>query len=140
MRRFRLLTIAALGVLALTACGEELVIPSAAVGDCLQSSDLESSVAQFSVVECDTSHDAEVFALVDLAHSGEFDATTIIDESNAACLARFESYVGIDYNESVLLIRPVHPTQITWDAGDRQTVCVVTSPEMVTESFASSEI
>jgi hypothetical protein len=131
---------AAATALVVSACGGQLVIPTANVGDCVQSSDLDSEATQFTVVACDESHDAEVFALVELTYGGEYDEDAIIEESNDACLERFEGYVGADYNDSVLVIRPVHPTEVTWNAGDTQTVCVATSPEMVTESFAGSGI
>lgn len=138
MRHVKASVFVVFGALALAACGDEVVIPTAAVGDCFQSSDLETAISQLPIVACDSSHDAEVFALVELGISGEFNEAAIVAESNDACLDSFEPYVGLDYNASVLTIRLVHPTASTWAAGDTQTICVATSPEMVTESFAGS--
>lgn len=43
-------------------------------------------------------------------------------------LAEFESFVGMPYDQSALEVTWLEPTEESWEAGDRELVCMITDP------------
>lgn len=109
--------------------GEESVF-DLNIGDCFDDPEdnAEGLVSDLALIPCDEPHDNEVFALVDYpaedgeAFPGDDAIETFADEE---CLPIFEDYVGLPYDESVLLFAPVKPTADTWADGDREIVCLL---------------
>jgi hypothetical protein len=101
-----------------------------AVGDCydpIRDSDDDALLAVI-FVPCDRPHLAEVFGVQDIdgPATAEYPGDARVDdESVEICDAAFETYVGIDFDESELGYIYYAPTRRTWPAGDRQVVCVV---------------
>lgn len=103
-----------------------------AVGQCFDSdgfslsAPLDLSTAR--VVPCDGPHQQEVFAVIvepdppGAPYPGEAVMTSFAGD---ACLAAFSPYTGLDYEASSLDIAEAEPTQTSWDAGDRATVCAL---------------
>lgn len=80
------------------------------------------------VVDCELPHDAEVFAVVRQgdADDAEFPGEDALrDQADEECFSRFEDFVGIAYEESVLDIATLWPTEGAWEDGDRTITCVV---------------
>lgn len=83
---------------------------------------------QTTVVDCELPHDAEVFAVVRQgdAEDAEFPGEDALrDQADEECFSRFEDFVGIAYEESVLDIATLWPTEGAWADGDRTITCVV---------------
>lgn len=103
------------------------------VGACV---DLTGSGGQVTVVDCDRPHDAELYAVVDVADAGlagaEADAypgrDAVIAAAEEECAARFEDHVGRAHAESSLDASFLVPTEGTWSIGDRSIACLVEDP------------
>ena len=85
----------------------------------------EEEVTSVSRVQCEQPHDNEVFAVFDYSGQGdEFPGQDALrGQADEECEARFEDYVGIPYEDSVLLATYLTPTEQTWAQGDREIVC-----------------
>ena len=115
-------------VLLATACGGDKSVYSLEVGDCFD--DPPSQAAEVEGVDeasCSESHDNEVYSVADHPASGDApypDADALDAYSSGYCLSVFETYVGIDYQESRLEIGYFFPLRDGWeDADDREVVC-----------------
>lgn len=111
-----------------TAGPEDADVFTLAVGDCLVEDTQDGEVQSVPVVPCDQPHASEIFYsyIIDadtLPSSTEMEA--IVDEQ---CIANFESFVGLPYTDSVLQVTWLEPTQESWDAGDRELLCMVVDP------------
>lgn len=124
MRRARLLT-PLLAALALVGCGQGEPV-ELAVGDCLI---VSGDLRDVPVVPCDGPHEAEVYALVDVADAPSFDEQALITDVQDQCVALFDAYVGEPYRTSSLDIFYQHPLQDAWDAGERGAVCAAFVPD-----------
>lgn len=107
--------------------GESAGLDPAGVGECLDLAVEGANVVDTIEVPCDQAHDAEAFHRILLA-SGPFPGdAALADEADAACLERFEDYVGTDYAESEYWLDSLVPTEAGWAAGDREVVCLLVS-------------
>jgi hypothetical protein len=98
------------------------------VGDCLNDASVAEEVTSVPVIECSEAHDSEAYASI-IMPDGDFpgdDAVTTAAEDG--CLAEFEGYVGIPYEESALEISYYFPTEASWGNGDREILCTVYDP------------
>jgi hypothetical protein len=100
-----------------------------AVGDCFDDGDMTlgdvEELSDVPLVECDQPHDNEVYAVVTVEGDrfpGEIAIQTRADE---VCLQAFESFVGLDYQTSVLDFGWLVPTAETWEVGDRVVACFI---------------
>ena len=50
---------------------------------------------------------------------------SIVDEQ---CLGAFEGFVGLPYEQFALEVTWLEPTAESWDAGDRELLCIVADP------------
>lgn len=95
------------------------------VGDCVNLPD-NPLIASLEAVPCADPHDAEVYALFDLADGGYPGENTVSDASIDGCLDRFEGFVGTPYEFSELDIYWLEPTEDSWnELDDREVVCTV---------------
>ena len=102
------------------------------VGDCYDDRiSLSDEVSDVPGVPCNVAHDNEVFATFDVA-SGEWPGEDRITElADEGCMERFEGYVGATYEESVLMITTLMPSEGSWNqGGDREVVCVAYHMEL----------
>ena len=101
------------------------------IGDCFDdtsglSGDGDDNIENLPGVPCSDPHDNEVFAVFDL----DLEAFPEDDEMSQiafdACVERFESFVGMDYQSSSLDVMTLYPTPQSWKHGnDREVVCAV---------------
>lgn len=150
MRRPALPHAIALGAVVLTGCAPGAAEPPTAdVGECLVLADLagetgegQGQVEQIPTVDCGEPHDAEVLLAYDLPE-GPFPGQEAIDGVvEAQCLPQFQTYVGVAYEESTgFEILTVYPTQDSWEAGDREILCIVHTADgsTVTGTFEDAE-
>lgn len=103
------------------------------VGDCIGAFD-EESVTELPVTPCDQPHDQEVYASFEVEDAAEFPGHDAIrEQANERCLAEFESFVGIGYDESELYVEFLTPSEDSWGEGDREVLCTVYDPSGPTE-------
>ena len=101
------------------------------LGDCFNNTssltgEETGAVSDLSGVPCSEPHDNEVFAVLDLDQPTFPGNEKISELSFDACLDRFESFVGLDYESSSLDITALYPTKQSWSQqGDREVVCAV---------------
>ncbi|HEY6414866.1 MAG TPA: septum formation family protein [Acidimicrobiales bacterium] len=99
-----------------------------AVGDCLVDQSLTGEVTEVPVVPCDQPHASEIF------YSHIIDGDTLPDPTameaivDEQCVGNFEGFVGMPYEQSVLEVTWLEPTAGSWDAGDRELLCMVADP------------
>jgi hypothetical protein len=88
----------------------------------------DDDVNTVTVVPCSELHEFEVYHLFQLA-DGEYPGPDAIEVSwTQGCLAEFENFIGISFDQSLLQISAIYPNEDTWDrAGDREVVCSVTA-------------
>ncbi len=96
------------------------------VGDCFDDPDEPvEQLAEVPLIGCEQPHDNQVFALFDLPGQDFPGDAQVTEQARDGCLARFEDYVGSAYEESELFAAWLPPTQASWQAGDREVVCVL---------------
>lgn len=105
------------------------------VGDCLPLVDYgdEGEIYELPVVPCEQPHTDEVYFIFDV-EDGEFPGDDALTQAaSEGCLAEFESFAGIPYDDSVLDFYSYQPTKTSWiRAGDRTVQCIMYSYEDVT--------
>tara|TARA_B110000238_G_C15946517_1_gene361321 strand:- start:267 stop:749 length:483 start_codon:yes stop_codon:yes gene_type:complete len=99
------------------------------VGDCFndKTESLDASeVSSVGGIPCDLPHDNEIYDRT-LAPQGVFPGEeSITDIASQYCLANFEAFVGASYQDSLLNITYLYPTQDSWNSvGDREIFCIV---------------
>lgn len=96
------------------------------VGDCFDDNNSYSSeITTLPAVPCSEPHDNEAYAAFDVsiaAYPGDMAMSELAYEE---CYERFETFVGRDYESSVLDFFPLHPTSESWAHNDREIVCAV---------------
>lgn len=136
----RRLGVLASGALLLTAglaaCSS---VATAEVGTCTNLDDLSGEITEIPAVDCESSHDAEVYHVAAL-DDGDYPGDDEIEQtSDQLCYDAFEPYVGAAYEESELEYWVIPPNEETWTkADDREVICVAGSSEPVEESFSGS--
>jgi hypothetical protein len=117
--------------------GEETSVFELEVGDCfsVDSDQLET----VTVVDCEASHEYEVFALID--HEAGADEpypgdSEVLAYADTVCQPPFEAYVGHDYETSIWYITSLSPSEETWADGDREIVCTLNQQDDSQEPIA----
>lgn len=120
-------------VVVVTGCGGnddgEVEAIELEVGDCFNETvEKSQTVESVMVVSCDEAHDFEVYHAFDL-EDGPYPGVEVVEDLwIAGCLDRFEDFVGVSFDASVLEISGIFPTEETWVAlGDREVACSVTA-------------
>ncbi len=99
------------------------------VGDCAtDDSSLEGEVQEVTIIDCGQPHATEVFHSYMLTESSLPDEAAIRTIVEEQCLPAFESFVGIDYYSSIYEVTFLSPTADSWDAGDRELLCLIVDP------------
>lgn len=97
-----------------------------AVGDCIDDASLDDeTVTSVPVVDCAEPHDSEIYYSHVMTQSTYPGTTETTEEADVACAAAFEDFIGIPYADSELYLSYFYPTETTWAAGDRETLCLV---------------
>lgn len=98
------------------------------VGSCFNEAGPESeTVLTVIVVPCEEPHLFEVYHSFELEDGPYPGDESVEDRWIAGCLAEFEAFVGMSFDESELDISGIFPTEDTWvGVGDREVLCSVT--------------
>jgi hypothetical protein len=97
------------------------------VGDCLADPVADGEeVFDVTTTDCSEPHDNEIYDSIILP-DGEFPGTESIDQSSTeGCIASFEEFAGISYDESLMLdYFPFYPTESSWAGDDREILCAI---------------
>ena len=119
----RIAFVAAMALIVSVACGSGNVF-ELKIGQCFDDPDDFGAVSDVEIVDCDSPHDNEVYALFDMP-DGSFPGVSVTEgAAQDGCYDAFAPYVGSDYASSVLALTWLVPTSVSWEAGDREVVCV----------------
>ncbi len=95
-------------------------------GDCLNVPDDMTLVQSLEAVPCSQPHDAEAYAAFDQTGTDWPGEEAVSEASWFGCYDRWESYVGIPWDDSELDFWVLQPTQETWEEGDdREVTCAL---------------
>jgi Septum formation len=106
--------------------------PVLEVGDCLtEIQAIEEEILSVETVPCSQPHSAEMYAVVPLPEGdGNYPGTeAIFAQAEEICIAEFEGFVGLSYEESVLEFNYLYPHEGSWDAGEHSVICAVYDPD-----------
>ncbi len=94
-------------------------------GDCFNLPDGDQ-VVSIEGVPCVEPHDAEVYAMFDI-NDDTYPGESAVDlATDLGCYERFEGFVGVPYENSVLDIYSLHPSEEGWnELDDREVICSV---------------
>lgn len=125
---------------AITGAGS-LTVSDLRVGDCFNLQDEnEELIGEVDAKPCNEPHVYEMYFVGNLP-DGEFPAQSTMDQFAADnCLPAFEEFVGLSYQESLLEVFYLTPSEDSWDAGDQSVQCAVHHPalEAVSASYRDS--
>jgi hypothetical protein len=98
------------------------------VGDCFNNDPDSNAVGEVMAVPCTTLHDFEVYHTFNLS-DGEYPGADALKNAwTQGCLAEFESFIGISFDQSSLQVSGIYPTEATWnEVDDREVLCSVTA-------------
>lgn len=99
-------------------------LTAVAAGDCYDA----AVSAAVELIDCGSPHRFEVFASL-LLEDAEYPGGALEATATARCRAAFATFVGLDFDASVLRLRLIAPSADTWEQGDREVLCVVSDPE-----------
>ena len=97
------------------------------IGDCFNDSEENALVSSIGGIPCNSPHDNEIYAKT-LIPQGEYPGEEpITDIAYQYCLESFEDFVGTSYEDSLLNITYLYPTQESWNSilHDRDVFCIV---------------
>jgi hypothetical protein len=115
----------ALAALAISACGGNVPVFTLDVGTCFDDTE-ESQVSSVPEVDCAEPHDNEVFAVFDYTETDTFPGSEALNAAATdLCIAQFQDYVGVAYDDSRLEVLTIIPTEAGWENGDREVICSV---------------
>ena len=98
------------------------------VGDCFNdyAASVTGEVSSVPGVPCSEPHDNETYAVFDVTISTYPESEDLMGEiAHNACVERFDTFVGRDYDSSSLDITTLFPTSQSWQQDDREVVCAV---------------
>ena len=96
------------------------------VGDCFDNAHaISDEVSDLPGVPCAEPHDYETYAVFDVSLTSYPTEDEMAELAYESCLARFDSFVGLEYESSVLEIITMYPTTESWRKDDREVVCAL---------------
>lgn len=108
--------------------GQTVDVFTIAVGDCLNDGGVEGEVSEVVKVDCAEEHDSEAYASI-IMDDGDFPGDAVVeDQAISDCTTEFNSFVGLDYQSSVLDFAYYYPTEASWGNGDREILCLIVDP------------
>jgi hypothetical protein len=113
------------------------------IGDCFDDQSYDDEVSDVPGVPCMEPHDNEVYALFDTALESYPGEDEMFEMATEQCIERFDAYVGMPYEDSILDVFPLIPTLSSWkQLKDREIICVLyhLDQEKLVGSMMGSEI
>ncbi|WP_147394322.1 septum formation family protein [Arthrobacter cheniae] len=98
---------------------------SIAVGDCIDDPGM-TDVSDLPVLPCSEPHSFEAFASSQMPDGDYPGVAAANTAANDFCAREFSTFVGLEYDASVLEILVFYPVEETWtSAGNREILCFV---------------
>lgn len=121
----------------LVACGPgEGSVFALDVGTCFDDPEQTQGIQEVELVPCDEPHDNEVFATFDLDGEEYPGGPRVEDAALAGCTEAFPEPVAERFRDTDLVIGVLTPSEDSWEDGDREVVCFLSSPDgMLTGSL-----
>ncbi len=95
-------------------------------GDCFDdASSMEDEISSLPGVPCADPHDNEAYAVFEVSFADYPEGDEMSEFAYSSCMERFESFVGTDYQSSVLDIFTMYPSPESWKQDDREVVCAI---------------
>jgi hypothetical protein len=109
---------------------EEETVFAIGEGDCVEADPTAESdvVSEVPTIDCEEPHHSEVFHTYTIDADEMPSAAEIEGIVEDQCVSEFESFVGMSYDQSALEVTWLEPTEESWEAGDRELVCLITDP------------
>jgi hypothetical protein len=99
------------------------------VGDCLADFKDATVWSSIEASPCSEPHSDEIYAKGEIPDSDEYPGKQAIETAaQDICLSHYEAFVGLAYDDSVLDIGYLTPTEDSWTEGDRTVLCTVFDP------------
>jgi hypothetical protein len=96
------------------------------VGDCIDDEFANGEVMQVPLVDCAEPHTAEAYFSERMPDGDYPGLDTVKSTAVETCLAAFEPFAGIDYDDSQHLdFAWYYPTEGSWSTGDREVLCLM---------------
>lgn len=114
---------------AITETTENTDVFALRIGDCILDPGAEEEVTETPTVPCSEPHDFEAFHTADIAAETFPGDEAVSAEADQVCYDAFGTFVGMSYDESVLGFTYYVPTAGSWEAGDREILCLIGDPE-----------
>lgn len=95
------------------------------VGDCLKDNVAGEESAAVNVVPCSKTHLYEAYANFTLPDGDYPGDDEVVAAAEQGCVDRFESYIGIGYDDSEIDVTYLHPLDDSWKI-DRGVTCLAT--------------
>ncbi len=100
-----------------------------AVGMCILDGSSSPTVTTVEVIDCGKPHDTEIFASL-LLPDGPFPgAESVAKSATDLCAIQFANFVGVSFPNSALTYEYYAPSPETWNAGDREVLCLIRDPK-----------
>ncbi len=96
-------------------------------GDCVNGLK-EGEVSALDAVVCEAPHDGEVFAIFPIGDGKWPGESTLREQVESGCHQRLAAYSTSAANNAAFEIFVLHPTQRSWQRGDRTVTCLVHNP------------
>jgi len=94
------------------------------VGDCFNDPNVDE-IFDVPIVDCSEPHDYEVFGEFDLEGDAFPGEDALFAQADEGCLAAFQPYIGVPFEQSTLSFSYYVPTEQSWISGDRLVSCLV---------------
>ena len=135
MKALRSLTALATVLLLAAACGGggATTVHDIKPGDCLNDQPGEE-ILTVDLIDCADPHDLEAFHVGNIGIAGAYPGEQALEEAGRDICegSLFDTYVGRPYLESELYAAFYLPTAESWDAGDRDIICLIIGYDEVT--------
>ena len=129
-----------IGALATVACGpsrdesgaldgaQDVSALDLQAGDCFNGGEGDE-ITDVAGVPCGEPHVYEVYAVAEHP-DGDFPGSDALQaKAEDLCVPPFEEYVGLSYEQSQFVVQTIDPSEETWQAGDRATLCVLSTED-----------
>ena len=120
------------------ASGESTDVADLEKGDCIANELPEGNVPDTVVVDCETRHVHEVFAVFDLPAGPYPGKRAVAAAAEKGCTIRFRDFVGIRYGRSYLDLGMLYPLGREGWADSRGVTCLVSGPAKSTGTYQGS--
>jgi hypothetical protein len=108
------------------------------VGDCLADFEEAMQASGVQPAPCSEPHSDEIYASGRIPDGDDFPGPEAVETAaRGICLREYEDFVGLPYEDSVLDIGYLQPTEESWADGDREVLCTIFDPVAAAEVTGS---